>query len=308
MFLTSSLFNEKGQALMSGRWSPVNRSLRELIDENVRGGVLSLHWDRGDAYVELKLEHTPDVSDADLIVAVQRRLETALKNINEQISSLPSVPYWNRLRQRFDNMLIELERNARIGAEHHILVANAWVPAVAIHNLIAGSDLMLGFTSGVDVAVDLPVESSGPKTFDELLNTSRRLQVTTNPDLNVLVQNLQTEINAEYPGLEYPFQVLINGNDLLLEGITKNQRPGDFELKDVSVAEILTEIVVRANPDKAATGPHDERCKLIWIISEDPDDATRKIIEITTRKAAENRKAELPEPFRVQSDNSSSTE
>jgi hypothetical protein len=184
-----------------------------------------------------------------------------------------------------------------VGAEQGFVVSNAWVPAASIHNILATSDLALAFSGGMEVMPT--VSGDGPIALEQVLLLPRRLEVTTNPDLNILLQNLQTEINADYPNLASPFEIRINGNDLVVEGITQNQRPGDFQLENVTLAAILTEIVFRANPDKAATGPADERCKLVWVVTDDPENPGRRIIQITTRQGAANREWELPTEFRV---------
>ena len=87
------------------------------------------------------------------------------------------------------------------------------------------------------------------------------------------------------------------GNDLSKEGITQNQRPSDFVLEQKPLSDILTEIMVKANPDKNITGPDDARCKMVWVIADDPDDPNRRIILITTRAAAEANSYVLPEAF-----------
>ena len=59
--------------------------------------------------------------------------------------------------------------------------------------------------------------------------------------------------------------IVIRGPDLQADGITKNQSFG-IDISDKPAEEILVEILRLANPDKTATGPHDARQKLVYII------------------------------------------
>jgi hypothetical protein len=57
-----------------------------------------------------------------------------------------------------------------------------------------------------------------------------------------------------------------------------------------TAAEILVEILRRANPDKLAAGPADPRQKLVYVVGP-------KAIFITTRAAAADRGERLPAVF-----------
>ena len=128
----------------------------------------------------------------------------------------------------------------------------------------------------------------------------RDLNVTTNPDLNILLADLQSEITDDLGEMPFPFKIKLLGNDLLAEGITKNQRPGEFDLKQKTLAEILTEIMIRANPNKDISGAQDPNCKLIWVVGPDPDQPDQKIILITTRAAAADKAYRLPSVFQAE--------
>ena len=75
----------------------------------------------------------------------------------------------------------------------------------------------------------------------------------------------------------------ILGQDLQLAGITKNQSLG-IDLRDQPAKKILLEILLRANPDRTATGPADPRQMLVYIIKLSEEGSRR--IFVTTRTAA----------------------
>jgi hypothetical protein len=90
-------------------------------------------------------------------------------------------------------------------------------------------------------------------------------------------------------------EIILLGSDLQLEGITKNQSLG-IDLADRPAGEILVEILRRANPDKSASGPADERQRLVYLIK--PRGAgEEEAIFVTTRSQALRRGDRLPAVF-----------
>ena len=81
------------------------------------------------------------------------------------------------------------------------------------------------------------------------------------------------------------------------EGITRNQAIRDFVMVDKPLQEILTGIVMKANPVTTVQSPTEKDQKLVWLITDDPLKAGTKIILLTTRKAAETKQYTLPAVF-----------
>ena len=100
------------------------------------------------------------------------------------------------------------------------------------------------------------------------------------------------------PELPFPFEIKILGADLQLGGITQNQSIRDFEARDKTLAEILTAMVMKANPITTVKAPSEPDQKLIWVVGPDPSDASRNIILITTRDAAAKKNYTLPDVFK----------
>jgi hypothetical protein len=76
--------------------------------------------------------------------------------------------------------------------------------------------------------------------------------------------------------------ISIQGADLQLEGITKNQSLVNVDERDQPAADILRELLKLANPDG----------KLVYVIK--PDEHGAETIWITTRAAATKRGDTLP--------------
>jgi hypothetical protein len=110
--------------------------------------------------------------------------------------------------------------------------------------------------------------------------------------------NLETDVKALCAGAPFEFAIRLMGPDLQLEGITQNQPITDFNEKDKSVAEILTIITSKGNPDKTVKSTNEPGQKLIWVIGKHPDSG-KPCVLITTRVGAEKRKDALPPPFQL---------
>ena len=128
----------------------------------------------------------------------------------------------------------------------------------------------------------------------------RDLNIANPPDLNVLLADLQTEVLDDIGKIPFTFNIRLIGSDLEADGITKNQRPGELVIEQKSLGEILTAIMVGANPDKDISGAKDPNCKLIWVVADDPENPGQQAILITTRKAAAQKSYSLPAAFQTE--------
>ncbi|MCH2180492.1 MAG: protein kinase [Mariniblastus sp.] len=298
LFLRNALFNDEGQKLMSGSLSGLNRELAVTLNDSIRGGLLSLHLDNG-SFLELRFDQTLDLKPSEFRNWLTESTQESLDKITQYAASSPANDYWNPVRSRYGGMMMDLYRRMRIGVEQKQVIANCWLPPMAAHNIVGGTELLLAYAGGSGEVVAPPTRSQ-PQTIQELLELPRDLNVTTNPDLNILLADLQAEVTDDLGELPFPFEIRLLGNDLLTEGITKNQRPGEFNMQQKTLAEILTEIMIRANPNKDITGPEDPNCKLVWVVGPDPDNAERQIVLITTRGAAAKKSYELPAAFQAE--------
>lgn len=297
LFLRNSLFNDEGQKLMGLKNLVLNRELSVMIPDAVRGGLVSFHLD-SDCYLELMLDKNVDLKALDLKTMMSKDLRSRRDKLMLFVARIPSSEYWDIVRIRYGGMLANFYQNLRWDVEHGQVVANCWLPPMAAHNLIAATEHVIAFSSGTS-AVTAPVDT-GPKSLPELLKIKRDLNITNPPDLNVLMADLVTEITDDFGSLPFVFNIRLIGADLEKDGITKNQRPSELVIKQKSLAEILTSIMVAANPKKDISGPGDPNCKLIWVVADDPENPGEPAILITTRAGAAKKSYELPLPFQTE--------
>ena len=294
IFLRPSLFNDQGQNWMGGNLSDFNRQLSELIPDEVSGGILSFHADSGD-YFEVTLDRRVDIKAEELETRIQTGISQRLQTLVGLTERIPPNEHWQALQNRFGEMLSSVTRDFRWASGGRQLTGNVWLPPMASHNIIATSELVAAFQRTA-VDPDAP-QQQVPQSLAALLQAKRDLDIANPPDLNVLLADLEQEIDGDYSSLPFQWRIVLLGADLEKDGITKNQRPGPLKLEQKSFAEILTSIVVSANPDKNITGAADPNCKLIWVVAQDPENADQQAILITTRAAAAEKSYQLPDPF-----------
>lgn len=294
-FLRPALFNDEGQWLMGPQLNQFNRGLDAMLENGIRGGLISFHVDNAN-YFEFTVDRTAELKSRELKESLDKSIRNQRDAIARSFDDSPANPFWDQLRRRAPLMLADIYSNLRIDVEYGEVTGNCWLPPMAAHNLIAASELTTAFSSGTSTT---PVAARKiPETLEELMKLPRDLSVTTSPDMNILLDSIRNEVVDEYGELPFEFNIRLLGNDLSKEGITKNQRPSDFHLKETSLADIMTEIMVRCNPKKDISGPEDIECKLIWVLADDPDSPGNQAVLVTTRAAATENGYPLPEAFK----------
>ena len=110
-------------------------------------------------------------------------------------------------------------------------------------------------------------------------------------------KDLADEVKANLRGAPVEFAIRILGEDLKLDGITRNQSIRDFKQENQTVADILTALVLKANPVTTVKEPSEKDQKLVWALGHDPDNPAKEVVLITTRTAALAKKYALGPPF-----------
>jgi hypothetical protein len=141
--------------------------------------------------------------------------------------------------------------------------------------------------------IEAAAASGGAHGADQPLTIEERLERNTSLVFRKETLERALAMLAE----DLAIEIAINGADLQLEGITKNQSLG-LEIRDRPAREILLEILLRANPDRTAEGPADAKQKLIYVVEAEDSPASGRII-VTTRAAAERRGLNVPAVFLV---------
>jgi hypothetical protein len=268
-----------GKSVFDGLGERLKAPLEWLLGDGLTAVALSLHWG-DDFFVELRAASTIDTSPHRLAQQLGQRIGELPARVEAHVFNLQLSAYSRRLLARFPEMVRAAVRYSRHGYEQDQALVRTYLPVTAGHNLLMAGELAL-----VEPLRAEPAHAPSDKTTDQSIE-DRLARVTSlsfsRDTLEAALAMLADDIGVE---------IELAGQDLQLEGITKNQS-FDIDLVDRPATEILAEILRLANPDKAATGLDDPRQKLVYVIRDAPTG-----VVVTTRSAAARRGETLPAVF-----------
>jgi eukaryotic-like serine/threonine-protein kinase len=291
------LFNDDGQPLFAGQRAKVRESLSWLLGDHLQAVSISGHFDNV-CYFEMRMLGSLDKEPYQLTEELRNRLDAAPRRLEDYFVALDPPPYWKRLAIRFPGMMSDLHSQLRIGVENDQAIMNVILPETAAHNLVLGGELLISTTPGAgSVAVSAPASASSvPKTIEDALKLKTSFSFESQ-SLEFAMRDLAEEVQSNLKGAPFEFSIKIIGDDLKLDGITRNQTIRDFKQDNQTVADILTALVRKANPVTTVKEPSETDQKLVWLIGPDPEDPAKQAVLITTRTAAATKEYQLPAPF-----------
>lgn len=283
IFRPQSLLSDQLDLLDDG-WSPVRRSLDLMFGQYVGAVAVSFDWNQ-EFFAELMAVPTLDSSPAKLSEQLSKQVDAWPTDVEKSMVALDASPYSRRLVARFPEMVRRVAAYTRHGYDRDCAILRCYLPITAGHNLLMASELALaeaqGTRGGQNVAVPL-ADTVSTASIAERLQKRTTLRFGRE-ELEAALKMLAADVGVP---------ITIRGQDLQLDGITRNQLFA-IDVADRPAAEILVEILCRANPDKPASGPADPRQKLIYVVGADG-------IIITTRSQAAARGEMLPPAFRAE--------
>lgn len=287
-----------GQELFQGERAKAWQALDWFLGDGLKAGMIGLHFSEN-FYFEMRMESDIQIDQYQLASRMRERLAQVPESIELHIARINPHPYWRLVAMRYPGMIRFLHQQTRIGVEGSHAVVNAVLPDIAAHNLVFGGEMMLASGAGTQVAsaATAPGAAPVPKNIEEVLRSKISIAFAAD-SLEFAMQNVVSEVKAAHPGLPFEFAVKILGTDLEKDGITRNQQVRDFNHQDKSVADVLTAMVMKANPVTTVKTPDEPNQKLIWVVGPDPANNANMVVLITTRAAAEQKKYVLPEVFR----------
>ncbi len=294
-FFAPNFFFADGRSIFTGNNEKALGPVSWFLGDGLKAAMVSLHF-TDQLYFEMRMESDIVVDRYTLATQFRDRLQEMPQAIESYIVNLNPGPYWRAVAFRYPGMVSFLHEHTRIGVEGNHAVINTILPVVAAHNLVFGGEMMLASTPGAVVASTAAPQETGPQTIEEVLNS--KISISFDQDsLEFSMQNVVKEVTSTYQ-LPFEFAIKIIGDDLKLDGITRNGQIRDFQQEDKTVAEVLTAMVMKANPVTTVTAPNQKDQKLLWVVAPAPDNPSNRIILITTRQVADQ-KYTLPEVFRL---------
>jgi hypothetical protein len=293
VFYPHFFFTDDGEPLFAGERKKIRQPLSWLLGDHVKAGLVSMEFGP-EFYLEIRMVGSLDKEKFALASELKQRLEQVPTGLEDYFVTLTPPPYWKKIAFRYPSMISTLHANMRVGVENDEAIVNSVLPGAAAHNLVLGGELLVATAPGTAVAVEAAAPAATAKTIEDALNLKTSYSFDSQ-SLEFAMRDLADDAKTNLlKGSPVEFEIKIIGDDLKLDGITRNQTVRDFKQDNKTIAEILTALVMKATSAKAASDPDQ---KLIWVVGPDPDNASKQIVLITTRQMAEKKKYTLPAVF-----------
>ncbi len=280
---------------------PGYRQVPAIIDrfcgDGVRAMLFSVHVTADESFGELRLE-TTNARRRVMLSELTEKITSLADRGESFLSSLPEInEHWRPMALRMRGMLGYLSDHTRIAMEARQLVLNASLPSAAAQNLTLAAELSLAATAGHESH-----ESADPRTGPPIRSIEDLLSVRTSlsfpqQSLEFALRDLAADVNAAVVGAPFPLRIEISGSDLQQEGITRNQQIRDFRGEEQTVAELLTALLLKANPITTVQRANESDQRLVWTVQSAGPRQNGPFVLVTTRQAAKDRGLELPPVF-----------
>jgi serine/threonine protein kinase len=276
LFGAPQYLRTEGRDMLTGSLTQLVDPLKLFFSDAVRAAALSLHF--GDmVYVELDAVDSVDEPARVMAKNMKAKVDALAGDVEDWTAGLSGVQYGRKLVNRLPVMVGFLAANTRAGAEGRGVVVNAYLPRHAGHNIALAAELSLA-QAGRSGPMPTATAAAGAAASKP---TSAKQKLQQKTSLSFPRDTLEKSIQLLSEEIGLPIEIL--GNDLKLEGITKNQSFG-LDEKNKPAEEILRVILMRANPDG----------KLVYVFRGAGDGDS---LVITTRAAAAERGDPVPPVF-----------
>ena len=283
-----------GREMLASSAPELVAPLRSALQPDVAAMLITLDFEGDQLFAETRLAPSGGISEAALLQSLRDRIDQWPAWADEFIVDSVPDPSWRLLASRLPSMMRFVVDQVRFGISDGAVVANTYLPPQAVPQVTLATLLAMNTPSGNSVIVSNP-KTKRSLTVDEMLD--RPMSVSFDQEsLEFAIDSIVGAFTDALPSGSTMPPVRIIGGDLQLMGITQNQQVRDFSKSEVPLRQVLTDLVLGANPDKTATGPNDEKQALIWVVADDDENPGKKVILVTTRQAAKG-KYELPKEF-----------
>ncbi len=255
-----NFFYGDGRSIFTGVNEKALDPLGWFLGDGLKAAIMSMHF-TDQLYFELRMERDIIVDRYTLAAQFRDRIQEIPPAIESYLVNLNPGPYWRAVAFRYPGMVSFLHEHTRIGVDGNHAVVNSVLPVIAAHNLVFGGEMMLASTPGMAVAVTGMPEDAGPKTVEEVLKSEMSISFDQD-SLEFSMRNVVNEVKSIYK-LPFEFAIKIMGDDLKLDGITRNGQIRGFVQENKTVAEVLTSMVMKANPVTTVKVPNEKDQKLL---------------------------------------------
>ncbi len=297
VLLSPEFLDSDGDRLFTGSRKQLLSPIEKFLGDGIRGLLAGVHIGER-FYVELRVKSHLDLAIQERVNLFRQRIDNLYEQIRNYFLSFPVADYWEKLWYEYPRMIEILGQYTRVDQEEHQVVLNCYLPVYAAHNLVLGGELAIASTTGSSVPEPTTKSLNTFHTIHDVLEHVLLDQSFPQKSLEFAVRDLVQEIHNLHPDLPFKFSIQLVGRELEAEGITRNQQIRNFQVRQNSLQEILTQLVMLANPITTVKKPNEKDQKLVWVVAPNPDPSDNtNIILITTRQAALKNRYKLPKPF-----------
>ncbi len=296
VLVSSNFLFADGRSLLQQSMPQAIDPLRRLLVSHTSAFLLvadspTQSSDTQQVYSEIRFSALGGITGASLARLVGDRIEQWPEWADQFSAAARPDKSWQPLARRLPAMVKFVANRIRVGVDDRTAVANVYLPAIAVPQISLGT--VLAMNTPVGGIADADKVDGELLTVDQILD--RPMSVSFGQEsLEFAIDAIKDSLGQQLPSGNKVPTIQIIGGDLQLMGITQNQQIRDFAKQDLPLRQVLTDLVVAANPDKSATGPADEKQSLIWVVTGASDD--RQIL-VTTRQAAQTKEYALPPEF-----------
>ena len=296
LFASPNFLFADGRELLSNSLPAFVAPLKSALQPDVSAMLVTVDFGAEQMFIETRLAPSGGSSPPALVRMLQEKIGGWPRWADDFIiNSVPDAS-WRLLANRLRPMVNFVAEQVRFGVSEEMAIANAYLPAQAVPQVMLATVLALNTPEGSSAATGAPAPKKS-LSIEELLN--RKMSVTFEQEsLEFAIDNIVTAFERDLPSESKLPNIRIIGGDLQLMGITQNQQVRNFKQANVPLRQVLTELLRLANPDKTATGPKDAKQALIWVVEDDVTKPGTKEILITTRNSAKD-KYEVPPEFKL---------
>lgn len=264
-------------------------NLRSFFVPDVAAFAIAVHLTDADVFVETQMLPAGLETPVQLHQRTREILSRLPDIATKQTAIIADDAPWSKLTNAYPAMMSYVLDDLRTGVSDGIVTANAYLPTVAATQWSVAAVLV---ANAPPKSTGTEIVAAVPKTIDEFLAMKMDVAIAQE-SLKAALETVRGQVVGSLPAdADVPaFEII--GGDLQIDGITQNQQIRNFNQSGQSLADILTALCLSANTDKTASGPSDEKQKLVWVTHEG------KIL-ITTRAASAAKNYELPAAFVLQ--------
>ena len=294
LILSPNFLFADGREILSNSVPELVDPLKSALQPGVSSLMLTVNFGAEQMFVETRLAASGGTSEAALIKSLSEKIAQWPNWADDFILNTVPDSSWRLLANRLPFMIGFVAERVRFGVSDGMAIANTYLPSQAVPQVTLATVLALNTPTGA-IASSGSSKPSKALTVEDMLN--RKMSVSFDQEsLEFAIDNIKLAFTKDLPSGSKMPNIRIIGGHLQLMGITQNQQVRDFKQANIPLRQVLTELVLRANPDKTATGSKDEKQALIWVIVDDSANPGKKEILVTTRQSADGN-YDLPPEF-----------